>query len=210
MRPVIAALLVAVAASLAVGASPSSAVAASLAAPPAVVPVAAPAAAPIVAATPMAASPAAVPAVSVDLDRPTVSTSIGGRFSFASTVRNDGDKPTSGLIAHLNVLSTDPAVYVDPEDWSTNRTQFLDALPARSATRLTWDVQAVNVGRFAVYVTVTTQHGADEVTASNALRVAVAAQRTLNPNGIVPLATAIPATVLVLMGFTVRRRRRLR
>ncbi len=193
MRQVIAALLVAGAASLAVGAAPSSAVAASLAAPPAAV-----------------SAVSALPAVSVDLDRPTVSTSIGGRFSFASTVRNDGDQPMSGLIAHLNVLSTDPAVYVDPEDWSTNRTQFLDALPAHSATRLTWDLQAVNVGHFVVYVTVTTQHGADEVTASKALRAAVAAQRTLNPNGIVPLAAAIPVTVLVLMGFTVRRRRRLR
>ena len=52
--------------------------------------------------------------VSVRVDPTTVSTSIGQRFPLTSTVRNDGDRPVSGLVAHLNVLSLDPDVYVDP------------------------------------------------------------------------------------------------
>jgi hypothetical protein len=53
-------------------------------------------------------------AASVQLDRTTLSTSIGQRFSFTSTIHNDSDQPRSGLVAHLNVLGLDPDVYVDP------------------------------------------------------------------------------------------------
>lgn len=150
-------------------------------------------------------------AVSVELDRTNVSTSIGQRFSFTSTVRNQSDRPMPGVVAHLNILSLDPAVYVDPEDWSSSRTRYIDVLPAHAANRVGWTVQAVNSGRFVIYVAVTTKQGARDVTASNALRAAIAQRRTLNAGGgILPLAVAMPTTVLLLMGFAARRRRRLR
>jgi hypothetical protein len=157
-----------------------------------------------------AATAAPPPKVSIDIDRSTVSTTIGGRFSFASTVRNNSGDSMTGVIVHLNVLSVDPAVYVDPEDWSVQRTQYIDVLPAGSARRVTWEAQAVNVGRFVAYLGVTTREGTDTVTASSALRVSVAEQRTLNPSGIVPLAAGMPMVVLVLLVLAVRRRRRLR
>lgn len=149
-------------------------------------------------------------AASVQLDRTTVTTSIGQRFSFTSTVRNDSDQAKSGLVAHLNVLGLDPDVYVDPEDWSSQRTIYLDPLPAHDSTRLAWTVQAVNSGRLVIYVTVSAQQGTDAVAASNTLRLAVAQQRTVDAGGILPLAVAMPTTVLLLMGFAARRRRRLR
>jgi hypothetical protein len=115
------------------------------------------------------------------------------------------------LIAHLNVLSIDPAVYVDPEDWSTRRTIYLPPLAVGESARLTWDVQAVNAGHFVVYVAVTTKQRADEqITGSNVLRLAVAQERTLNPEGMLPLAAAVPTVLLVLVVLTARRRRRLR
>jgi hypothetical protein len=150
------------------------------------------------------------PALSVALDRTTIDTSIGQRFSFTSTVRNDGDQPVPAVIAHLNVLSLDPDVYVDPEDWSTSRTAYAGTLAAHASTRLTWNVQAVNTGRFVLYVAVTAEQGATSVAASNTLRLGVAQQRTLNAGGILPLAAAMPATVLLLIGLAARRRRSLR
>ncbi|HKE99785.1 MAG TPA: hypothetical protein VKG45_12730 [Actinomycetes bacterium] len=149
-------------------------------------------------------------AASVQLDRRTVSTRIGQRFSFTSTVRNTSDQAKSGLVAHLNVLGLDPDVYVDPEDWSSRRTLYLDPLPAHASTRLAWTVQAVNSGRLAIYVTVSAQHGTDAVAVSNLLRLAVAQQQTLDAGGILPLALAVPTTLLLLTGFAARRRRRLR
>ena len=148
--------------------------------------------------------------VSVRVDPTTVSTSIGQRFPLTSTVRNDGDRPVSGLVAHLNVLSLDPDVYVDPEDWSSQRTIYLDPVPAHAATRLDWTVQAVNSGRLVIYVAVTASQGTDAVAASNTLRLAVASQRTVEAGGILPLALAMPAAVLLLTGFVGYRRRRLR
>ena len=44
----------------------------------------------------------------------------------------------------------------------------------------------------------------------NALRPAVAQQRTLDAGGFLPLAVTMLATVLLLMGFAARRRRGLR
>jgi hypothetical protein len=154
--------------------------------------------------------PAASAPVSVELDQTNVSTSIGQRFSFTSTVRNHSDQPIPAVVAHLNVLSLDPGVYVDPEDWSSARTSYIDALPAHAATRLGWTVQAVNSGRFVIYVAVTLEQGTHDVAASNALRAAVAQQQTLNAGGMLPLAVAMPATVLLLMGLATHRRRRLR
>jgi len=156
---------------------------------------------------------ATVPAstvASVQLDRTTMSTRIGQRFSFTSTVRNDSDQPQSGLVAHLNVLGLDPDVYVDPEDWSSQRTFYLDPLPAHASTRLAWTVQAVNSGRLVIYVAIVDRHGGDAVVASDALRLAVAEQRTVDGGGILPLAVAMPAAVLLLTGWAARRRRRLR
>jgi hypothetical protein len=147
--------------------------------------------------------------ISVELDRTELSTSIGQRFGFTSTIRNDSDEPMEGVVAHLNVLGLDPDIYVDPEDWSSDRTQFLDPLPAHESARLTWEVQAVSPGDLAIYVTVTRQEGADDVTASKALRVSVAQARKLNAAAAAPLVIGMPAGVLVLLVLaTLRRRRR--
>ena len=155
-------------------------------------------------------APAPANLVSVRVEPTTVSTSIGQRFRLTSTVHNDSDRPVSGLVAHLNVLGLDPEVYVDPEDWSSQRTIYLDPVPAHAATRLDWTVQAVNPGRLVIYVAVTATQGTDAVAASNTLRLAVASQRTVEAGGILPLALAMPAAVLLLTGFVGYRRRRLR
>jgi uncharacterized membrane protein len=159
--------------------------------------------------TPESAAAASAADVSVELDRTELSTSIGQRFGFTSTIRNNSDEPMEGVVAHLNVLGLDPDIYVDPEDWSSERTQFLDPLPAHESARLTWEVQAVSAGDLAIYVTATTQEGADDVTASKALRVSVAQARKLNAAAAAPLVIGMPAGVLLLLVLaTVRRRRR--
>jgi hypothetical protein len=157
----------------------------------------------------LAAAPAP-PGLSVALDKTVVSTAIGQRFSFTSTVRNDGDRPAPAVIAHLNVLSLDPDTYVDPEDWSSSRTAYAGTLAPHATARLAWNVQAVNTGRFVLYVAVTAEQGAAHVTGSDTLRLAVAEQRTLDAGGMLPLAAAMPAGVLLLIGLVARSRRRLR
>ncbi len=148
--------------------------------------------------------------VAVALDRTALDTRIGQTFTFTSTVRNDGDETLTGLVAHLNVLGLDPSVYVDPEDWSSERTQFLDPLPGQDRDELSWEVQAVSPGALALYVTVTAKQGSADVTTSKALRLSVTQARKLNATDAAPLVLGMPAGVVLLTGLAALRRRRLR
>ena len=98
--------------------------------------------------------------VAVSIGRTHVSTSLGRSFSFTTEVANRGSGPTGTLVAHLNILSLKPGVYVDPEDWSSNRTHYLDPIPPGSSRNVRWQIKAVNGGALGAYVTVVPQSGA--------------------------------------------------
>jgi hypothetical protein len=149
-----------------------------------------------------------VPEVAVSVDRPQVSTTLGHHFTFRSTVANAGAASTGALVAHLNVLSYDRGVYVDPEDWSSNRTRDLAPIPAGGSTTLAWKLQAVNAGSFAAYVTVLPQQPrAGTPATGQTVHVAVAKRTTIDSGGIVPLALGVPALLAALLvGLRLRRR----
>jgi hypothetical protein len=151
---------------------------------------------------------AATPQVSVSVDRTDVVTSLGHEFAFRSTFTNRSTSTLGGLIAHLNVLSYDRGVYVDPEDWSSHRTRYLAAIPAGGSTTITWNVHAVNAGSFAVYVAVLSQRpSALPPMTGPAIHLAVAKRTTINSEGILPLALGVPTLLgLLLVGARVRRR----
>jgi hypothetical protein len=148
------------------------------------------------------AAPAAadVADVAVTTDRAGVETQLGRDFHFRTTVTNDGATGTEPLVAHLNILSLTSSVYVDPEDWSTQRTQYLGSIPAGGERTITWNIKAVNDGDFAAYATILSQNdpaGTAPAT-GDAVRVAVAKRTTLNSGGIVPLALGIPGALAAL------------
>jgi hypothetical protein len=146
-------------------------------------------------------------AVSVDVGRARIATGIGHTFEFRSTVANHGAAPAAGLIAHLNVLSLRTGTYVDPEDWSSQRTRYLAPLPPGGSTTITWRMQAVNSGSFGVYVAVLPQSGAHRPPVTGqTIRVDVGKRQTLDAGGILPLALGIPAFLgLLSVGLRVRR-----
>jgi hypothetical protein len=153
---------------------------------------------------------ASSPAISVRVDRAEIATKLGHKFSFRSTISNEGSSPISGMIAHLNVLSYDPSTYVDPEDWSSHRTIYLPTLPPHATRAVTWRMQAVNDGTFAVYVAAVPRLGVPGAPATGpAIRVDVAKRTTLNAQGIVPLALGLPGALgLLAIGLRFSRRRR--
>lgn len=144
----------------------------------------------------------------VDVDRTGVSTRLGRSFVFRSTVTNHGTAPVRGLIAHLNVLSLRDGVYVDPEDWSSNRTRYLAPLAPGGSTTLAWKLQAVNTGSFGVYVAVLPGSGAAIApSTSRTVHVVVADRSTIDSGGILPLALGVPALLTaVAVGVRLRRR----
>lgn len=145
--------------------------------------------------------------VVVELDRSQLRAGPGEKLSFESTITNNGNGTLEGYVAHLNILTTDESVYVDPEDWSPKRTQYLDPLGPGASTTLTWSVQAVTSGPLILYVSVTSPT-TDNVTSSGPLNLTVQGQRVVNSGGVVPLVVWVPAGVLALLGANLLRRHR--
>jgi hypothetical protein len=157
------------------------------------------------------AAPASPPnPVAVTMSRSTMQDRVGDRFAFTTQVRNHSARPLEGLVAHLNIVSMASDVYVDPEDWSSQRTRYLPTLPAHGTIDLPWTVQAVNDGRFVLYVAVTTRHGSDRVVSSGTLRLTTTARHTLGAGGVLPVALGVPGLLVLLMLGVGARRRRLR
>lgn len=148
--------------------------------------------------------------VGVTLDRTQITTRVGDKFTLRATITNPAGTYARGVIAHLNVLSLAPGTEVDPEDWSTDRTRYLPPLPPHASKTLAWRLQAVTGGRIGVYVAATSRRAAGAPSTGPLARVLVTEHRTLNANGILPLAIGIPAVLaLVAAGMRARRRRAL-
>ena len=151
--------------------------------------------------------------IGVAADPTHVSVRLGERFGLRTAIENRGADTVSGLVAHLNVVSLRPGVYVDPEDWSSERTRYLPALRPGASTMASWGVKAVNSGDFAVYVVVLPSRGAiasgdRRLAVSGPVAAHVTEHRTLNSGGILPLALAVPALLGALTVLTRLRRRR--
>lgn len=145
--------------------------------------------------------------VDIELSRTKVQAGPGQQLFFESRIRNRGNGPLRGYVAHLNILSTDEGVYVDPEDWSPRRTQYLEELGPGESTTLTWNVRAVTSGPLILYVSVTSPTSRT-VTSSGPLNLTVRGQRVVNSAGVVPLVVLMPGAVLALLGASLLRRRR--
>jgi hypothetical protein len=144
--------------------------------------------------------------VSVSWDREQVATQIGDHFTIRSRVFNKTGELTGTLLAHLNVASLTSDVYVDPEDWSSARTQTLEPLAAGSSHTLTWPIQAVNAGSFDVYVVLLPDGpgsaGKGPLWVSPPVHVEVAGRQTLSAGGALPVVLGVPILIGLAAGAT--------
>jgi hypothetical protein len=149
-------------------------------------------------------------APSVTVDRGQVSAGLGETFSFRTTITNPSSTATEPLIAHLNILSLSAGLYVDPEDWSSERTQYIGPIPSGGSRTITWKVKAVNGGGLAAYVAVLPEaRPRRPPTTSPTVQITVAERKTLNSGGILPLVVGVPALIgLLAGGLGLARRRR--
>ena len=151
--------------------------------------------------------------VDVVVDPPVVSTVLGDHFEITTEIKNASNAPTGEILAHLNVASIEGSVYVDPEDWSSERSQQLSLKPGESR-ELSWEIQAVNSGRFAAYVVVvpfgSSVKGTEVLKISPLVKVAVAPRTTLTAGGALPVVLLVPLLIGVAGGGAVLRVRRRR
>jgi hypothetical protein len=137
-----------------------------------------------------------------------IAASLGDKLRFATVVENEGSTTTPPLVAHMTVFSLEDGTYVDPEDWSSQRTKYLAPLPGAGSRAITWSVQAVNDGSFGVSIEVLPRTGKGTPAVGPTVRLDVAKRDTLDAGGILPLALGVPALLgLLTAGIRLRRRR---
>lgn len=146
--------------------------------------------------------------LAVGNDRTAIVTKLGHKFIFHSRIENRGATAATGLVAHLNVVDLTEHTYVDPEDWSSQRTRYLAPIQGGGSTTLTWRLNAVNAGTIGIYVAVLPRSGAPVAPVTGpTVRVSIKERRSLNSGGILPLALGIPGFLGALaLGVRLQRR----
>jgi hypothetical protein len=147
--------------------------------------------------------------IEISLSRARVDTRLGESFGFTSTVSNTRSQPMEGLVAHLNIVGLSKGIYVDPEDWSDERTKQLPTMAPGQSLDVSWSVKAVTGGEAAIYVVVlpgkNPSTAPEGLAVSPALDVRIAERRTLNSGGVLWLALGVPA-LLGIATLVARRR----
>jgi hypothetical protein len=129
----------------------------------------------------------------------------------STTITNNAAEASPPLILAMNVINLDATGdVVDPEDWSPQRTQYLDTLaPGQSATH-NWIINTILEGDFMVYVVLIPEPESAEATShpvtSAGIHLTVDPFTRLNPGGVLPFA--IEGLLLLVITYFVYRRRR--
>jgi ABC-type transport system involved in multi-copper enzyme maturation permease subunit len=149
--------------------------------------------------------------ISIDLPYKLVKT--GDKVLYSSVVTNNGSQNSSPLCVAMNIINLNAAGdIVDPEDWSPQRTQYIESLPAGKSTKLEWRVNAILEGDYLVYMVLVPEPAGREATsrpiASSGLHLTVTPFTKLNPGGVLPYAIGGPLVLASGMLLLRRVRRR--
>ncbi len=135
----------------------------------------------------------------------------GDKVEFNTVVTNNGSETSSPLIVAMNVINLDAkGDVVDPEDWSPQRTQYVESLKPGDSASQAWIINTILEGDYMVYIVLIPEPGGQEATshpiASSGIHLTVAPFTRLNPGGVLPYVIGVPIALVVLMYFVYRRR----
>jgi hypothetical protein len=136
----------------------------------------------------------------------------GDSIEFSTTVTNTSAEDSPPLIVAMNVINLDAnGDVVDPEDWSPQRTQYIDSLGAGESVTQNWIINTILEGDFMVYMVLIPEPESEETTShpvtSGGIHLTVDPFTRLNPGGVLPFAIGGPVLLLVITYFVYRRRR---
>ncbi|MGH7614703.1 MAG: ABC transporter permease subunit, partial [Gemmatimonadales bacterium] len=150
--------------------------------------------------------------ISIDMDVQTVRA--GSTLEYSTVVTNEGTTPSSPLIVAMNIINLNAkGDVVDPEDWSPQRTQYIEAgLAPGESKSMSWQVNTVLDGDFMVYMVVIPSPAGPDATsqpvASSGIHATVQPFTKLNPGGVLPYAIGGPIVLAVIILLVYRNRRR--
>ena len=148
--------------------------------------------------------------ITIDGDYKLVKT--GDKVEFNTVVTNSSSHASPALIVAMNIINLDAAGdVVDPEDWSPQRTQYMQSLAPGESVNQGWIVNTILEGDYMVYMVLVPEPAAAESTshpvASSGIHLTVAPFTRLNPGGVLPFAIGGPILLLAITYFVYRRRR---
>lgn len=149
--------------------------------------------------------------VSVDMDYKTVKA--GDHILYNTVVTNHGAQNSPPLCLAMNIVNLNAAGdIVDPEDWSPQRTQYIETLaPGESATH-SWRVNAILDGDYLVYMVLIPEPAGNDATSlpvsSSGIHLTVTPFTKLNPGGVLPYAIGGPLVLILSILLLQRLRRR--
>jgi len=149
--------------------------------------------------------------IDIDLGYKTVKTT--DHVLFNTVVTNTGTEASPPLSVAMNIINLNAkGDVVDPEDWSPQRTQYMEQLgPGQTATQ-SWRVNAILDGDYMVYIVLLPAPSGPEATShpvsSSGVHLTVTPFTKLNPRGVLPYAIGGPLLVLVGIVLIYRMRRR--
>jgi ABC-2 type transport system permease protein len=149
-------------------------------------------------------------AISINKDDHQVN--VGEKLEVETAITNQTSQASPPLVVAMNVINLDDAgAVVDPEDWSPERTQYIDALASGQTVSLKWILNPIMEGNFMVYMVLIPERASTETTfhlvASPAIHVAVAPFTGLSSTNILPVVITEPILLMAITYFIYRRRR---
>jgi hypothetical protein len=137
----------------------------------------------------------------------------GESIFYDTTVTNNGTGESAPLIVAMNLINLDAqGEIVDPEDWSPQRTQYIEDLSPGDSIVLNWRVNCILEGDYMIYMVVIPEPDGEYETsqplASPGIHLIVTPYTKLNPGGVLPIAVGVPVLILVIIYFVNRRRRK--
>jgi ABC-2 type transport system permease protein len=149
--------------------------------------------------------------ISVDMAYTTVKT--GDKVLFNTVITNRDTKPSPPLIQAMNIINLDArGDVVDPEDWSPQRTQYLDSLLPGASVTLPLTINTILDGDFMIYMVLLPSPESQDATshpvASPGIHLTVTPFTRLNPGGVLPYVIGGPLLLLagIIVVFRLRRR----
>ena len=136
----------------------------------------------------------------------------GDKAEFNTVVTNNSPEASPTTIMAMNIINLDEAGdVVDPEDWSPERTQYINSLAPGKSADLEWTLNPILEGEFMVYMVLIPQPASAETTthpvASSGIHLTVTPFTRLNRGGVLPLAIIEPILLLAITYFVYRHRR---
>ena len=149
--------------------------------------------------------------VNLTIDAETKDVRAGTSIEYKTVLTNSGTETSASMIVAMNIVNlSKTGDVVDPEDWSPQRTQYVDPIPAGQTATLSWRINAILDGDFMVYMVAIPSPSGPTATshpvASPGIHLMVSKYTRLNPGGVLPYAIGGPV-VLGIVIFAVYRRR---